>query len=141
MEMMRTIMKVELVEFKNGLTCEGMRERERNFSVSIFDMGISYFHLTPWFPSWWKKKCPKRPRKLTGSILNLGTILETCQTPYELPAGGSYSSQIRLHYSSLNDTFLGSWVFRVPYVKGKYNEKINIEQKMRAVVSNQSVVS
>lgn len=51
MEMMRTIMKVELVEFKNGLTCEGMRERERNFSVSIFDMGISYFHLTPWFPS------------------------------------------------------------------------------------------
>ena len=29
MEMMRTIMKVELVEFKNRMACEGMRERER----------------------------------------------------------------------------------------------------------------
>lgn len=49
MEMMRNILKVELLELKNGMVCEG--KRENVFSLLIFDMDISYLYLTPWFPN------------------------------------------------------------------------------------------
>lgn len=44
--MLRIILKVDLLEFKNGMVCE---ERENFVCFLIFDMGILYYYLLLWF--------------------------------------------------------------------------------------------
>lgn len=53
MEMMGHTLKVELVEFKNGMSFVRKRKRERGTSLSL---NLWYWHFifsfTPWFPNW-----------------------------------------------------------------------------------------
>lgn len=139
MNIMRYILEAEPLEFKKGMVW-------RLIFLIIFDMGISYLHVTPWFSNC-SKRCLQALRKLTGSILHFKIWGETQQylrfaryhMKYQLEE--LHGFKIRLPFTSLNEIrFWGKLGFLRSLWKVLSSAKINAEQESRVVVSSQSEV-